>query len=253
MIDKVITKKAGFDISETESITYDNVPLVSGYTFIHIRVPECVKRIVTNYEELEYVLAVNAQASDLPSNTIIYEPKEHGRGLKTMVPIGEDTGHEFSIRFYENVQFDVFNILSIWYSCILNPATYRPLLKKNFGESWLELTKTTITIYILPQNFLNNPDSLLIYKAYGTSITSLNNADFQPDISQNNIVVLNATFQSDRFIPLTKSLANLYGLSKVYEKSVKDLQIGLEELTDYAYDAFIKTLLELETSINNQT
>jgi len=253
MIDKVITRKAGFDVSETGSITYDNTPLVSGYTFIHIRVPECVKRIVTNYEELEYVLAANAQASDLPSNTITYEPREHGRGLRTMVPMGEDAGHEFSIRFYENVQFDVFNILSIWYSCILNPATYRPLLKKNFGESWLELIKTTVTVYILPQDFLNNPDSLLIYKAYGASIASLNNSDFQPDVSQNNIVVLNATFQSDRFIPLTKSLADLYGLSKVYAKSVRDLHVGLKELTDYAYDTLIKALLDLETSINKQT
>jgi hypothetical protein len=249
MIDKVISSKTGIRLDSNGDAVYSSTPLVSGYTFINIRLPECVKRLVTNYQELEYILAENVHAVDLPASTIIYEPREHGRGLRTMVPMGEDTGHEFTMRFYENVEFDVFNILSIWYSCILNPATYRPLLAKKLGESWMDLINTTVTIYILPQNFLNNPDSVLIYKAYGTSISSLNNADFQPDITQNNLVTLNVTFQADRLIPLTKTTAVLYGLERVYIKSLRDLKSGLDRLTDYAYRSMVEALTDLEKSI----
>jgi len=249
MIHKLL-ESSGYIVNDLQA-TYLQTPLVSGYFFVYIKLPEALTKLLSDHTYAESVLIRNVRSTDLPNIAFQNETREHGRGLRSTIPIGEEISNDITIRFQETTEFEIQTILSIWQSCILNPVTYRPLIKKSLGQSWLELFKTTITIYVLPQNFLNNPENLIIFKMYGSHIDQLSYADNQPDITQNNIVTITASFKFDRFVPLTKSTATLYGMEQTFMTSVHMLYNSLKDLKDDAYATLLRLFDDLNQRLQN--
>ena len=239
MINQLIAKQ-GHKIGDLGDIVYTSEPLVSGYFLCYIKLPKVLNAIISNTYEMESLLIRNIRRCDVPSSSLQYEIREHGKGLRSHMPTGEDVSDEVSMTIYEERDYSIIETLSLWYSCIFNPATYRPLVRKPFGESWQSMIKTTITIFSLPHNFLANPDNLIIYKLYGASISTINYADNQLDSDTNDLVQWNITFKHDRFVPLTKNTASLYGMQSVFTNSVQFLMKTFNDLQTYAYRDLLK-------------
>lgn len=230
---------------ENESITYINEPLKTGSFLVYIKTPLALQNLLDDPKEAEDLLITSVKSVDVPSSAIVYEPLQNGRQLMTNIPVGREGTYDVNIVFNETIDCDVLSVLELWQSTISNPIHHTPLFNKPFGESYLNYIKTTITIFIFDPTILKRLKSSLIIKLYGASIENLDKAGLNANYDTTEVAQITASFKCDRIVPLTRSIASVYGMGEIFDRSEKLLLSTIEDAQKNSFQMYAQQLKEM--------
>ena len=249
MIDKLL-QQSGY-LLNGNNISYIDTPRVTGYFLVHIQLPDMLRSVIANISDVENILMSHVNQISLPTLTIHKENMDHLLGSYTKVPLSLDISGQSNIIAYENLDLDITNVLYAWKSCLYNSNTYIPIVRKKFGESLMNKSKTTITAYMLPQNFVVNPDNIAIIKFYGSLIDDINLENFGGDATANDVMKVSFNFSFDKCILLTKMTAPLLDMSDIYNRSLRNLLTSIQLVTKQTIEPHISSLQELLNSLQH--